>query len=422
MSEEGTESSWSKLPLPLQAQFFEIARTRSEVIKKDFESYLQRKKALCELLDLTKIFSSVHPNEEWRKWRIGVVDGSRSPQISQRIGGRFGVCAAVGHIWQNNKIVDPKEDTLFLSMDISDDQIRDRELTDKALELLMTWLERKVACDCLKKGLDLLLIDGSFFGYRVGCKYVADEDIPFEGGQTKKASELIKEINDLTEKLAKSDTPVLGIVKRVTTSALDGYVAFERGSEEQCMNRNDRLILSSIMPEGTVFAYDHLFKPPERHFQYFSLYRGRIRHPPTEETQTREKILEYAKEHFRKRDIEKNLGEGMADVVLSLSRFFQRCSNTIPFCFEMRRDLAFDNGNFRDKFNNITSFFQHPTNNNPATGLPLMIDLIDEEVAIPISFTKEFVQEIHGILSSQVGIDIHDLMNYFSSLNPQKEE
>jgi hypothetical protein len=59
---------------------------------------------------------------------------------------------------------------------------------------------------------------------------------------------------------------------------------------------------------------------------------------------------------------------------------------------------------------------------NPATGLPLLLDLIDQDVGIPRGFTSEFVEEIEATLARDPELDKFELEKRFSSLNPQKGE
>ena len=59
---------------------------------------------------------------------------------------------------------------------------------------------------------------------------------------------------------------------------------------------------------------------------------------------------------------------------------------------------------------------------NTATGLPLPLDLIDQDVGIPRGFTQEFVEEIEATLARDPDLDKFELETRFSSLNPQKRE
>jgi poly(3-hydroxyalkanoate) synthetase len=59
---------------------------------------------------------------------------------------------------------------------------------------------------------------------------------------------------------------------------------------------------------------------------------------------------------------------------------------------------------------------------NAATGLPLPLDLMDQDVGIPRGFTREFVEEIEATLAKDSDLDKFELETRFSSLNPQKGE
>jgi poly(3-hydroxyalkanoate) synthetase len=59
---------------------------------------------------------------------------------------------------------------------------------------------------------------------------------------------------------------------------------------------------------------------------------------------------------------------------------------------------------------------------NPATGLPLPLDLMDQDIGIPRGFTQEFVEEIEATLAKDRDLDKFELETRFSSLNPQKKE
>jgi poly(3-hydroxyalkanoate) synthetase len=59
---------------------------------------------------------------------------------------------------------------------------------------------------------------------------------------------------------------------------------------------------------------------------------------------------------------------------------------------------------------------------NSATGLPLPLDMIDQNVGLPRGFTREFVDEIEANLVRDSELDKFDLQNHFAHLNPQKAE
>ena len=61
------------------------------------------------------------------------------------------------------------------------------------------------------------------------------------------------------------------------------------------------------------------------------------------------------------------------------------------------------------------------TVHNPATGLPLPLDMINHNVGLPRGFTREFVQEIEANLVRDSELDAFDPQNHFAHLNSQKE-
>jgi len=58
---------------------------------------------------------------------------------------------------------------------------------------------------------------------------------------------------------------------------------------------------------------------------------------------------------------------------------------------------------------------------NPATGLPLALDLVDDLVSLPRGVCREFVNEIEGEMLRR-GFSRESLLAVFSRYNPQKEE
>ncbi|TRO53612.1 hypothetical protein E2P61_00745 [Candidatus Bathyarchaeota archaeon] len=59
---------------------------------------------------------------------------------------------------------------------------------------------------------------------------------------------------------------------------------------------------------------------------------------------------------------------------------------------------------------------------NKATGLPIQLDLTDQDITIPAGFTRDFVEEIEARLTKDSELDMYEIENHFGSLNPQKEE
>ncbi|RLE62347.1 MAG: hypothetical protein DRJ47_10830, partial [Thermoprotei archaeon] len=60
---------------------------------------------------------------------------------------------------------------------------------------------------------------------------------------------------------------------------------------------------------------------------------------------------------------------------------------------------------------------------NPASGLPLPLDLVDGAVLLPRGSTTAFTREVEARLIADRGIpDKQAISDYFTYLNPQKEE
>ena len=98
------------------------------------------------------------------------------------------------------------------------DQVKDPELTQRVLRLLCTKLERDVAVHCLEnEDVDLLLIDGSFFGFRANMYQIRKKDVNLP--EFKKVGELVDYVRDASIELMQSGKTV-GIIKGVRTTPL----------------------------------------------------------------------------------------------------------------------------------------------------------------------------------------------------------
>lgn len=396
MSRETEYPEWSRIPVPLQHQFFSHARKEALTCKKklmDQEEKLQRFRRHLK-------FQRVPDDDQWKNWRIACVDGSYSPAMSERTGARYGVYCAGYMIFENGEIKEEK----YRSDTLTQDQVRNPEITGKILILLDTKLEREIALHCLENlGVDLLLIDGSFFGFRAGMYQIRKEETGLK--EFVRVGDLVDYVRDLSIKLMRSSN-VAGIIKSVRTAAFDGWLTYTNGSESYCIGRNDKAILASLMPQNHWYAYEWLLGSTDA-FLFFTRFRHYFR-------QTGSRNIKYVFEKSEKavKDaMERNLNCD-AEEVLHLSRYYIRCSETTPpFCFEARKEAD---------VKPLLAYFQ--ANYNQVTGLPFPIDLIDENVSLPRGFTKEFVEEVEALLIQDKDLDKLDLSNYFMYLNPQKEE
>lgn len=396
--EEGGFPDWVKIPAKMQNQFFELAERQAKEVK---VKLLKDKAKLNSLAILLK-FTKISENEDWQNWRIAVVDGSDSPVMSERIGGRFGTYGATYHIFQGLELVDEE----YYSGDYSDYQVGDSEASMKMLQVLTTKLERQTAIDCLHKDVDLIIIDGSFFGFRPNCRKI--HDTPIREGFLKTGLELVKYTRDLSTKLLESGKAI-GIIKRVQSSAIDGWTIYKNGNQDLQLHRNDKEILASLLREGEWFSYETVFQDTS-FFAYYSRLALAYERYARERGRSMESIFKAIMG-----DVDRNIKQDLLcepDQILRTARHYARCVYPAPpFCFEtpMNFNLA-----------PLLAFFKASC--NKATGLPIQLDLTDQDVTIPAGFTREFVEEIEARLTKDSDLDMYEVENHFGSLNPQKQE
>lgn len=389
-------TAWSHLPTQLQLKFFAQAEEESKKCKARLLVQAERIKAFMRNIR----FEAVPKDTSWKDWKIACVDGSYSPATSERMGVRYGVCAAGCLIFKGDTLVAEK----YNSDSISHEQVGDPEVTGQILSLLSTKHERDLALDCLEnEKVDLLLIDGALFGFRA---FSINRNEGIDAGGFSNVGKLVDYIRDASVQIMNSGKAV-GIVKRVRTNAFDGWLIEHADCTDQCLERNDRAVLASVMPKNHWFAYEWLFGDPVKYNYYtrlrttFEKYGSKGGMPLVQE-RTRELV---------ESDTKRSLGLP-SDEILRTSRYYLRCAESAPpFCFEtlVGTDVK-----------PILAYFK--ANHNPATGLPFPLDLVDENVSLPENLTKEFVEEVEALLIKDRELDKFDLSNHFLSINPQKEE
>jgi hypothetical protein len=390
--------AWVKIQSQMQYQFFELAEKQANRIRKKL---LEDQRKLNDLRRLLE-FEKIPDNDDWRDWRIAVVDGSDSPVMSERIGGRFGTYGATYHIFQGMDLVEEE----YFSGHFSDFQVGDPEASKKLLSLLTTGLERETAVTCLKRDVDLLILDGSFFGFRPRCRIVHRKEVPDDRFAT--GAELMRHVRDVSIELLASKK-VVGIIKRVQTAAFDGWTIYRNGSDSSRLNRNDKEILSSLIKEGEWFSYESTFEDPVL-FNYYTRLALAYHRYAVDPQRSVESILKACKGDVD-RNVERDLLCSPADI-FQTARHYVRCTYPAPpLCLETPRNLELDS---------ILAFFNASA--NKATGLPLPFDITDQDITIPTEFTREFVEEIEARLVKDSALDKYELLNHFASLNPQKQE
>ena len=395
------ETSWMKLPSQLQHEFFGDAEKEAEKVKKALASRLHK----LETLRKSVKSNPIPKDGEWEKLRIAAIDGSNSPTTSERLGVRYGAYAAGFMVFEGLKVVDEG----YKSGSFSQDQIIDRDVAQKTLSLLRTNLERDVALRCLEKGnVDYVLVDGSFFGFRADAAAINDREIGIDGYEDGK--ELTLQVAEKSWRIMKSKKAA-GVIKRTRTSVIDGWITKRNGNTVECMNMNDKYILTYLLPTGHWFDFGTLIEKRFYH-NYYARFRSVYRQIVEMEKKqvSIETIFDSTIRDFE-HSTHRLLGL-TSELIRSSARYFARCSPSPPFEFEVHEDV------------DVTPLLSYFMNfHNVATGLPWPIDLVDANISVPQGFTKEFVDEVQARLLHDPAMgDKLKLMEFFSYLNPQKEE
>ncbi len=427
MSEPEKETAFSKLPPRLQELFFELAEEASGWVFKVLRREDERLGELRQSLRFRKA-----PRDLIRDLRIGVVDGSLSPKLSERLGFRIGVYAATYMVLDGDKIITDDDEESMESGYLIAPQTGSPLHTRKILSLLATFLERKLALQCIEKyDVDLMLIDGSFYGFRTRCSEIKDkriEELGLKGPDLERLEimvgwDLIDKIYELSKKLRDSGKTV-AVIKRVRTAAIDGWLLSRTWSLNSTLNRNDRAILRRLMGPGEYFDYADLLGDGSYYLHYSGLkgwfheIKKKISRKPEDEK------LRIALEHVEKKlrlQIATDLcPQGACDAlkdatyreVISPKRLYVKLSpHAAPACIE------FGNGVDQDL---ALSYLQASA--NPATGLPFPIDLIDELVSFDRKLASEFADEVEARLLLRSDLDVDYVYGEFESINPQKPE
>ncbi|MEM3922158.1 MAG: DNA double-strand break repair nuclease NurA [Nitrososphaerota archaeon] len=427
MSEPERETAFSKLPPRLQKRFFELAEEAcgriSRILRREDEKLGQ----LMQNLRFRRISGDRLPD-----LRIGVVDGSFSPKLSERLGFRIGVYAATYMVFDGDEIITDDDEESMESGYLVSPQTGSPLHTRKILSLLATLLERRLALRCIEKyDVDLMLIDGSFYGFRTRCSEIKDkrvDEMGLEGPELERLSiktgwDLIDEVYELTRRLRESGRAV-AVIKRVRTAAIDGWLLSRTWSLNSMLNRNDRAILRRLMRPGEYFDYADLLGENSYYLHYSGLkgwfreIKRKISGKPDDEKLRI--VLEHVEGKLRLQIATDLCPEGACDAlkdatyreVLSPRRLYVRLSPyAAPACIELGSGVDQDQ-----------ALAHLQASANPATGLPFPIDLIDEIVSFDRELASEFADEVEARLLLSSGLDVDHVYGEFESINPQKPE
>lgn len=426
MLEEEKKSAFSSLPPRLQAAFFEHAERAARKTLAEVISERSKVSSIGGMLRFREI-----PAVLGRDIRVGVVDGSSSPAFSDRLGYRIGIYTACYMVFEGPHIVSDKDDESMEGGYLMASQVGNVLQTRKILSLLMTAKERELALRCMRKfDVDLIMIDGSFYGFRTRCSEVKKVNLEsMDVENFRRGWELINYVLDLTRKLVKSGKAV-SVIKRLRTCAIDGWILSRRWSVGDLLNRNDRSILRTLLPFGRYFDYRDLLGEEASYLHYSSLvsWYGELVGAgivmPGDPENSRRRALEYVHRKLRTQirtdlcppDMEapraERMGEELIREIAGRPRFHVRLSPyTAPICLEL--------GDGVDPDVVLSYSFK---NANMATGIPFPLDLVDEVISVDKRLAKEFADEVEARLLLDPSISAEEVEARLEPLNPQKEE
>ena len=400
-----SETAWSKLPIDLQEQFYQKAEDEArrlvEVIG-DFRLLMYSVKHRIAPYVRKLSFGPL------RETSIAAVDGSFSPRPAETIGAKFSVYAAGFIMVKGKNIVEEG----YLPGNMGESQAYSRELFSIILSVKETLLERTAALKALERNPDLLLLDGSFLSFAYPLFRIARvaRSLPVPEEARREVFETTGEILKKTSVLLDSGR-CAGIVKRGRSRAIGGWLSVKDGVRSPLVNHLDKQILHNLMSPPAVLDYKELLGKAGLQRVYSRVSELLIREKHRDPRDAFEEAGEWAVERLAKA---LGVPEHYADMLQSkLNRLQVKVSGENP-PFELEVPLGSEKYVMETLFSSIGNF-------NMATGLPLAIDLIDENITLPVEFTREFVREVEArIVNSYTG-DLNEIKEFFANMNPQKE-
>jgi len=400
-----SETAWSKLPIDLQEQFYQKAEDEARRLVGvigDFRLLMDSVKHRIAPYVRTLSFGPL------RETSIAAVDGSFSPRPAETIGAKFSVYAAGFIMVKGKNIVEEG----YLPGNMGESQAYSRELFSIILSVKETRLERTAALKALERNPDLLLLDGSFLSFAYPLFRIARvaRSLPVPEEARREIFETTGEILKMTSVLLDSGR-CAGIIKRGRSRAIGGWLSVKDGVRSPLVNHLDKQVLHNLMSPPAVLDYKELLGKAGLQRVYSRVSELLIREKYRDPRDAFEEAGEWAVERLAKA---LGVPEHYADMLQSrLNRLQVKVSGENP-PFELEVPLGSEKHVMETLFSSIGNF-------NMATGLPLAIDLIDENITLPVEFTREFVREVEArIVNSYTG-DLSEIKEFFANMNPQKE-
>ena len=372
------EVEWLSLPHSLSTELMERAEEEASQISPLIEKLEESVNSARRLIS-----SLIEPLGEGREVRVGAVDGSRSPKLSERMGARYGLIAAGALIIEGKRRIDER----YIAGQFKRKQALSEEVSKYFFDLLSVYAERKIALEILDY-VDLLFIDGSFYSFIYPVLRMRKQGLFGE-----REEEIFREVYEMTRKLSRSKK-VIGVIKRSHTRAIGGFIALNSIEElKDLIKVIDKLILSVIMPPKTVFRYERLIGDENvsvytqaAHLASKGLSEGLM-----------ERAREKAYEPFKKLGLD-------LDEFKSMRRAQVKAHASTPVCELEHPSMDLEIG--VDSFSDVT-------------GLPIAIDLIDSSVSLSSKLTDEYVSEVEARVLERLK-DREMVRWFFQFLNPQK--
>ncbi|MCX8176142.1 MAG: DNA double-strand break repair nuclease NurA [Candidatus Bathyarchaeota archaeon] len=379
---------WVKLPQDLQHRFFELAWSEAEKLTETIQQLNLQLKDLEEKLQ--PYINTLPPPE--KTLTVAAVDSSRSPVLSERLGVRYGVFATgVVFIKGVEKRREDYRAGVFKRKKALS-PYKSRHL----FNLLTTYTERKMALEALNH-CDLLILDGSFYSFVYGALKMKKSGLYGDH-----EDRVLRETFDVTETLRKS-CKVVGVIKRSHTRAIGGYFALKH--ENKIFTTTiDKLILSTLMPEKSVFSYHKILgENPVPVYTTIASLLTSLKHTSKDVVREAEEMV-YAP--FETLNLEKQGFKEMRRIQVKRYQDMPPCEVEYPSSMnenELLKMLAQEN------------FF------NEATNLPIALDLVDNTIGLTAKFTEEFVSEVEGRVLEATAKNKKVVKTFFTLLNPQKQ-
>src|SRR5579875_1006803 len=357
------EISWYQLPLDLQAQFYKRAEEDSDKI---LNSLKEVSKKLTRLKSDLKIeFNQFNFSD--KELKIGAVDGSKSMSMSNRLGLKIAVLSCCSLILKGNERIEN-----FRVGSIKERQTYSDESSIKRLGLLLSYIERKSALEILNE-VDYLIVDGSFYGFIYPILRLKKE-----GALSEEMKKLLNEVYYLTNKLIDSKK-VIAVVKRSRTRVI-GALMFLKYKDASYVDLLDRLILTYILPEQSIFDYATVAKMHDENFvQIYNQISSLIL-----KRQVNEELIERAKDKAYEPVRSLGLSE---EHVKKLTRIKVKSYTDTATCEIEHPKLD---------IKELTQIVSSKNFFNPATGLPLILDMVDSLTSLPSNFTEDYALEVQA--------------------------